>query len=424
MSHSISQINGTSNLDNNISSTPSSPESATSRLDLLYQIALSESYDVPYPSSLISETHPAGGNMLHQTEQFAHTAPQGTYEDNRADIQQYALGDARTSEPTPHMQPFTTTAAASASTSDTTNLSDQRLLNLCKRGKWQQLNALVSSNPSLATRTLSMDNNIATTLLHQAITGKKIHTSKARYDLTLTILSVAPMAAEIENGYKSLPIHAATQRNVSFRAKDKEGLIRALINASPNTAGATGGTSKRTPIHLLLTDYQSTDLFSFALSKAPNAVRVSDENGYLPIHIGCSRHCSIEKIKLLIDANPDSLHARTHQGKTPLSLAKSKATKSHPNYELIKILKRCTEETPVPTSMRQAPQAQAPATQSSTSPARISRTTPDVARASVYPDLVISNPFIFDTNEWVEGLQFPTPDQTFSMSDVGERAEV
>ena len=41
---------------------------------------------------------------------------------------------------------------------------------------------------------------------------------------------------------------------------------------------------------------------------------------------------------MLLEANPASLRAITNDGKTPLALANSTATKSHPNYALIKAL--------------------------------------------------------------------------------------
>jgi hypothetical protein len=60
-----------------------------------------------------------------------------------------------------------------------------------------------------------------------------------------------------------------------------------------------------------------------------------DKKGFLPAHVACSRHCSPEKLKMLLQVNPASLFAETDDGRTLLVLAKSTATKSHPNYALI-----------------------------------------------------------------------------------------
>ena len=73
-----------------------------------------------------------------------------------------------------------------------------------------------------------------------------------------------------------------------------------------------------------------------------SACFMKDKQGFLPIHIACSRHCSPDKLELLLEANPASLHATTYEGHTPLSLAESTATKSHPNYTLVCALKKAS----------------------------------------------------------------------------------
>ena len=65
---------------------------------------------------------------------------------------------------------------------------------------------------------------------------------------------------------------------------------------------------------------------------------MKDKKGYLPAHVACSRHCSPEKLRLLLAVNPYALFAETNYGNTLLDLAKKEATKSHPNNALIKEL--------------------------------------------------------------------------------------
>ena len=55
---------------------------------------------------------------------------------------------------------------------------------------------------------------------------------------------------------------------------------------------------------------------------------------------------------MLLEVNPDSLFATTNEGFTLLSLARSTATKSHPNYALIEELKRKHEQSPAPPPAR------------------------------------------------------------------------
>lgn len=71
-----------------------------------------------------------------------------------------------------------------------------------------------------------------------------------------------------------------------------------------------------------------------------DACFMRDKKGYLPAHVACSRHCSPQKIRMLLSVNPASLYERTNKGETLLSLATSMATKSHPNYALIDELNR------------------------------------------------------------------------------------
>lgn len=67
---------------------------------------------------------------------------------------------------------------------------------------------------------------------------------------------------------------------------------------------------------------------------------MKDKKGFLPAHVACSRHCSPEKLRMLLAVNPGSLHDMSYDGKSLLSLATSTATKSHPNYALIDELNR------------------------------------------------------------------------------------
>jgi hypothetical protein len=67
---------------------------------------------------------------------------------------------------------------------------------------------------------------------------------------------------------------------------------------------------------------------------------MQDKKGFLPIHVACSRHCSPEKLQMLLDVNPGSLHAKTNDGDGLLDLATKHSTRSHPNYALIDDLRR------------------------------------------------------------------------------------
>jgi Ankyrin repeats (many copies) len=76
------------------------------------------------------------------------------------------------------------------------------------------------------------------------------------------------------------------------------------------------------------------------IQKGPMACFVQDRKGYLPIHVACSRHCSPEKLLMLLSVNPDSITARTSDGLTVLDLANRSKTVSHPNQALIEEIER------------------------------------------------------------------------------------
>jgi hypothetical protein len=64
-----------------------------------------------------------------------------------------------------------------------------------------------------------------------------------------------------------------------------------------------------------------------------------DRKGYLPAHVACSRHCSPEKLRLLLAVYQGALYETTNDGATLLSLATKTATRSHPNYALLNELR-------------------------------------------------------------------------------------
>ena len=68
------------------------------------------------------------------------------------------------------------------------------------------------------------------------------------------------------------------------------------------------------------------------------------------------RHCSPQKLSMLLQANPRALTAKTNDGATLLSLAVDNATSSHPNYALIEEIKRYLQEYEENRGLLQGPQ--------------------------------------------------------------------
>lgn len=220
---------------------------------------------------------------------------------------------------------------------NTPGLVQSDVFQLCRSNRWNQVNECVRRDPFIAVTPLIMDNNISTTILHQAISSKS--DTKARAAVIQVVLDLAPKAAAIRNGYGSLPIHVICQRNTKMDSQTKETLIMALIKAYPESLLEAGGVGGRTPLHIVFTDYVSPQLIRTMIDMGRGACFMRDKKGWLPIHMACSRHCSPEKLRMLLDAYPKSLHAKTPDGESLLCLATSRATKSHPNYALISELK-------------------------------------------------------------------------------------
>lgn len=204
---------------------------------------------------------------------------------------------------------------------------------LCRKDDWHTLLLEVNENPIVATTSMIMDNHISTTILHQAITSKA--NTGDRTKVISAILERAPEAASIKNGYGSLPLHVISQRNTKMDSQTKEHLIHKLVQVYPDALVQEGGVGKRTPLHIAFTDYISPQLASMMIAAGKAATLKKDKKGWLPIHVAVSRHCSPEKLSMLLEANPSSLYATTNKGETLLTLAKTSATKSHPNYRLI-----------------------------------------------------------------------------------------
>jgi hypothetical protein len=125
------------------------------------------------------------------------------------------------------------------------------VIQLCAQEEWAELLARVQQSPWMGRAQWNMTNNIATTLLHQAITGKG--RGEERCKLIESILDLAPTAATLSNGFGSLPLHALCQRNVNMKSSSRSRLIVKLIRSYEGALLANGGPGQRTPLHAILT---------------------------------------------------------------------------------------------------------------------------------------------------------------------------
>ena len=125
------------------------------------------------------------------------------------------------------------------------------IFQLCRNDDWNRVLHRVKTKPWIAITPMIMDNHIATTVMHQAITSKG--STKLRAQLIRQILTTTPQAAAIKNGYGSLPLHVIAQRNTKMDAPTKESLIFDLVAAHEGALIEEGGVGKRTPLHIIFT---------------------------------------------------------------------------------------------------------------------------------------------------------------------------
>lgn len=128
---------------------------------------------------------------------------------------------------------------------------DGGMFQRCRADDWHGILQQVRQNHRIALTTMTMDNHIQTTIIHQAITSKG--ETAVRAEVISTILRYTPQAASIKNGYGSLPLHVIAQRNTKMDAQTKERLIFELVQAFPDALMEEGGVGKRTPMHIIFT---------------------------------------------------------------------------------------------------------------------------------------------------------------------------
>ena len=102
----------------------------------------------------------------------------------------------------------------------------QAVFIMCRHNQWNSVLNCIRGNHLIPVTSMTMDNHISTTILHQAITSKGDVQARAR--IIQEILEIAPEAARIKNGYGSLPLHVISQRNTKLDARTKEFLISFL----------------------------------------------------------------------------------------------------------------------------------------------------------------------------------------------------
>jgi hypothetical protein len=116
------------------------------------------------------------------------------------------------------------------------------------------------------------------------------------------------------------PLHIACMGGAPIQ------VIKALLAANPAALQTTSGPQDRLPLHhLLATNFTPVESIVTALVEAyPEACRIADKAGFLPIHLACQGiHVSDTVFMSILAVYPEGAYARTSNGMYPLHLASS-----------------------------------------------------------------------------------------------------
>eukprot|EP01038_Epipyxis_sp_PR26KG_P006848 gene6848-9375_t len=88
------------------------------------------------------------------------------------------------------------------------------------------------------------------------------------------------------------------------------------------------------PLHLSIIEKSSIEIIQLLLSSYPDAIKVKNNDDYLPLHLSIIEKSSIEIIQLLLSSYPDAIEVKNYYGNYPLHL--SIIEKS--SFEIIRLL--------------------------------------------------------------------------------------
>ena len=96
--------------------------------------------------------------------------------------------------------------------------------------------------------------------------------------------------------------------------------IRQIIEDNPLAACEIAGPDQLLPLHVALDtlDTTPTEVIQVLLNAYPDAVRVPDVDGLLPLAYACDNGVNPKVLELLLTTYPDSVHYKDNEGWTPL----------------------------------------------------------------------------------------------------------
>jgi ankyrin repeat protein len=215
------------------------------------------------------------------------------------------------------------------------------LFALLKKEKWDRAVKEARRTPSFAKETFQVGG------FYENKTSAKINALhlacglRAPPEVIQALVAVHPDAvSEVDSRYRRLPLHIAVMNGASPKT------VNALLELNPKTASAKDILG-RIPLHYACKekDTQNGEQKSarHLIQSYPGGALVSDTNGFLPLHVACRCGTSLTVIRMLIQASPESMFAKTKKGSTPAICAKQHSDGGF-QANVIGILERCAEE--------------------------------------------------------------------------------
>jgi len=116
------------------------------------------------------------------------------------------------------------------------------------------------------------------------------------------------------NGY-SLPVNIALKSNASID------VLRVLCQAGPKVLLERDGPEACTALANAIYLDSPVEILQLLIETNPNSSKTMDRHSNLPLHVACSKGCSLQIIQILVNSFPDSVNQKNFDGRTALEIA-------------------------------------------------------------------------------------------------------
>ena len=125
-------------------------------------------------------------------------------------------------------------------------------------------------------------------------------------------------------------------------------VVKLLVEACPETLTIADKTNKLrgvTPLHAMMDPYDPGEkvvVIKYLIEQNPSVLRTPNGFGWLPIHSLCSNaNATLDVVKLLVEAWPESIHEKDIDGESPMSIAAiyNHHFREDPDFPIIEYLK-------------------------------------------------------------------------------------